>query len=180
MSDWLKLLLLGLLSIVFGVFILGAPVVASIAVTAITGVLLLISGGLQLVGGFTVEGMGNKILSILMGAIMLFLGWSFLAHPLQGTISLAMLILILFMAGGIARVILSFQMRGTAYFWPTIISGVLSIVLAGIIWTNAAAEPAWLLNLVGILLGIEMLFNGFGLLFAALFMRGAEKDSGSA
>lgn len=177
MSDWLKLLLLGLLSIVFGVFILGAPVVASIAVTAITGILLLISGGLQLVGGFTVEGMGNKLLSILMGAIMLFLGWSFIAHPLQGTISLSMLILILFAAGGIARVFLSFQMRGTGFFWPTLISGILSVVLAGVIWVNAAAEPAWLLNLIGILLGIEMLFNGFGLLFAALFMRSAEKES---
>ncbi|UWQ90768.1 DUF308 domain-containing protein [Aliisedimentitalea scapharcae] len=180
MSDWLKLLLLGLVSIVFGVFILGAPVVASVAVTAITGFLLLISGGLQVAGGFTVDGTANKFLSILMGAILLFLGWSFLSNPLQGTISLATLILILFMAGGIARLILSFQMRGTRFFWPTLISGVLSIILAGIIWSNSAADPTWLLSLIGILLGIEMLFNGFGLTFAALFMRSAEKGNRAA
>ena len=47
MSDWVKWLLLGLLSIVFGIFVLGAPVVASIAVTVVTGVLLLISGALR-------------------------------------------------------------------------------------------------------------------------------------
>ncbi|MEP2715108.1 DUF308 domain-containing protein [Pseudophaeobacter sp.] len=176
MSDWLKMLLLGLLSILFGVFILGAPVVASIAVTAITGFLLLVSGGLQVVGGFSVEGTGNKLLSILMGAVLLFLGWSFISNPLQGTISLSMLVLILFMAGGIARIYMSFQMRGLPFFWPTLISGILSIVLAGVIWTNAAAEPAWLLNLIGILLGVEMLFNGFGLLFTALFLRSVEKE----
>ncbi len=177
MSDWVKWLLLGLLSIAFGIFVLGAPIVASVAVTLVTGVLLLISGVLQVVGGFTVEGTGNKILSFIMGAVMLFLGWSFLGNPLEGTLTLATVVLILFLAGGIARVILSFQMRGTQFFWPTMISGILSIILAGIIWSYASSEPAALLSLLGILLGIEMLFNGFGLVFMALFVKGAANET---
>ncbi|WP_170418421.1 HdeD family acid-resistance protein [Ruegeria atlantica] len=177
MSDWVKWLLLGLLSIAFGIFVLGAPVVASVAVTVVTGVLLLISGALQVVGGFTVEGTGNKILSLIMGAVMLFLGWSFLDHPLQGTLTLATVILILFMAGGIARVILSFQMKGTQFFWPTMISGILSIVLAGIIWTYVGSDPQVLLSILGIFLGIEMLFNGFGLVFMAFFIKNAPNDA---
>ena len=176
MSDWIKWLLLGLLSIAFGIFVLGAPVVASVAVTVITGILLLISGVLQVVGGFTVEGVGNKILSLIMGAVMLFLGWSFLDHPLQGTLTLATVMLILFMAGGIARIILSFQMKGTQFFWPTIISGAVSIILAGIIWSYVGQEPQALLSILGIFLGIEMLFNGFGLVFMAFFVRNAPKD----
>ncbi len=176
MSDWVKWLLLGLLSIAFGVFVLGAPVVASVAVTVVTGVLLLIAGGLQIVGGFTVEGTGNKILSLIMGAVMLFLGWSFLDHPLQGTLTLATVVLILFMAGGIARIILSFQMKGTQFFWPTMISGILSIILAGIIWSYVGQEPQALLSILGIFLGIEMLFNGFGLVFMAFFVKNAPKD----
>ncbi len=176
MSDWVKWLLLGLLSIMFGIIVLGAPVVASIAVTVVAGVLLLISGVLQIVGGFTVEGTGNKILSLIMGAVMVFLGWSFWAHPLEGTLTLATVMLILFMAGGIARVILSFQMRGTEFFWATLISGVISILLAFFIWRLAATEPAVLFQLLGILLGIEMLFNGFGLVFMAFFVKNAPKD----
>lgn len=173
MSDWLKWLLLGILSVAFGVFVLGAPVVASLAITSIAGILLLISGGLQVVGGFTVDGIGNKILTVLMGAIMAFLGWSFLSHPLQGTMTLATVFLILFGAGGVLRIILSFQMAGTSYRWPTFVSGVLSLVLAGIIWSNAAEEPTVLLALLGVLLGIEMLVNGFGLIFMGLFLRKA-------
>lgn len=72
MSDWVKWLLLGLLSIAFGVFALGNAIAASLAVTVVTGALLLIAGAMQVVGGFTVEGTGNKILSLIMGAVMLF------------------------------------------------------------------------------------------------------------
>ncbi|MEY8840614.1 HdeD family acid-resistance protein [Cribrihabitans sp. XS_ASV171] len=169
MSDWLKLLLLGILSVVFGIVILGAPVVASIAITTLAGVLLLISGGVQIVGGFTVEGAWGKIFSILLGIVMALLGWSFLAHPLEGVLTLATVVMILFAAGGIARIILAFQMRGTQLFWPTLISGLLSLGLAAYIMANAGAGLA--LSLLGILMGIEMLFNGFGLIFAAFFVR---------
>lgn len=175
MSEWLKWFLLGILSIIFGVIVLGAPIMASLAVTTLTGVLLLVSGGFQVAGGFTAEGAGNKILSILMGAIMLFLGWSFLKNPLEGTLTLSTVVLILFAAGGIARIILAFQMRGTGFFWPTMITGILSLGLAAVIWMNSAAEPDTLLALLGILLGIEMLFNGFGLIFMSLFIRSAGK-----
>lgn len=171
MSDWLKWLLMGLLSIVFGVIVLGAPVVASLAIVTLTGVLLLCAGAFQIVGGISIEGTGNKILAILMGVIMVFLGWSFLSHPLAGTVTLATAFLILFAAGGIARIILSFQMRGTGLFVPTLVSGLLSLALAVWVWSYASAEPAVLRGLLGTLLGIEMLFNGFGLLFMALFLR---------
>ena len=105
MKDWLKLVLLGVLSVVFGVFVLGAPVVASLAVTTMTGILFLIMGGLQVVGGFSGDGMGQKIFGILMGLIMIFLGWSFLANPLEGTISLALMVVILLAASGIVRLV---------------------------------------------------------------------------
>ncbi len=171
MKDWIKWLILGLLSIAFGIFVLGAPVVASIAVTVTTGVLLLISGGIQTVAGFTAEGVGNKILTILMGLVMLILGWSFLDHPLQGTITLSMFVLILFAVSGAARIAFSFQMRGTGFFLPTLISGLVSLVLAIVIWVNAAQDPTWLLQLLGILLGIELIFNGVGLVMLGLFQR---------
>ena len=67
MSDWIKWLLLGLLSIAFGIFVLGAPVVASIAVTVVTGVLLLISGVLQVVGGFTQPGSNSVAQTLAAG-----------------------------------------------------------------------------------------------------------------
>ena len=169
MSEWLKWLLLGLLSVVFGIIVLGAPVIASIAITTLTGFLLIISGVLQFIGGFSVEGMASKILSWIMGLVMAFLGWSFLANPLEGVLTLAFVVLILFAVGGIARIILSFQMRGTQFFWPTLLSGIVSLGLAIYVWST----PGGALTILGILLGVEMLMNGFGLIFMALFIKSA-------
>ncbi len=174
MNESLKWTLLGLAMIVFGVIILGNTVVASLAIATLTGALLLAGGVMQFIGGLSIEGMSGKLFAWIMGALMAFLGWSFLAHPLAGVISLSMLVLILLAAGGIMRIIFSFRMSGTAFFWPMLISGVLSLVLAGVIWGNFNAEPASMLSLLGILLGIEMLFDGFGLIFMGMFAKKAE------
>jgi uncharacterized membrane protein HdeD (DUF308 family) len=170
MKESLKWIALGLLTIVFGLVILGNTVVASLAIAAFTGVLLLAGGIFQFVGGFSISGMGSKIFAWIMGALMVFLGWSFMANPLQGMISLSLLILILLAVGGAVRIVFSFRMSGTRFFWPMLISGLLSLVLAAIVWGNPGAT----VQLLGILLGVEMLFNGIGMVFMGLFARNSE------
>lgn len=170
MSEWLKWFLLGLLSVVFGVIVLGAPVVASVSVTLLTGVLLLASGVLQVIGGFTTTGAGNRLLAWLMGLLMILLGWSFLKNPLAGLLALSTVVLILLAASGIVRIVLALQMRGTQFFWPTLFSGVVSLGLAIFVW----GSPGATLALLGVLLGVEMLVNGFGLIFLAFFLKDVE------
>lgn len=179
MKDSTKWILMGILVVVLGGVVLGNTAVASVAVAVMAGVMLLIGGGLQVVGGFSVEEMWGKVFAWIMGILMLMLGWSLLAHPLQGVISLTLALLILLVAGGFARILVSFRMSGTGYFWPMLLSGVLSLVLASVIWTNAQAEPTVLFNLLGLLLGIEMVLDGFGLIFFGLFARRAVGEAAS-
>jgi len=172
MNEWVKWLLLGLLSVVFGVVVLGAPFVASLAITTLTGILLLISGVLQIMSGFSTEGFANKLLAWLMGLVMGFLGWSFLSNPLAGVLTLTTIVLILLAASGIVRIILSMQMRGTQLFWPTLISGVVSLGLAIYVWGTPGS-----IAFIGIILGVEMLFNGFGLIFMAFHVKNADTQT---
>jgi uncharacterized membrane protein HdeD (DUF308 family) len=171
MKDWVKWLLLGILSVLFGFYVLGNAVVASIAVTAVIGVLLLISGGFQVFAGFTAEGTGAKILGALMGLLMLYLGISFISNPLEGTVSLTMLALIMFAAGGLLRLFFAFQVRGSGYFWWLVISGVISLVLAFYLMGNLAGAS---MVLLGTLMGVEMLMNGIGLIAFGLTLRSNE------
>lgn len=168
MKQWMKWVLLGLLSLICGVIVLGNTVLASIAVTTLTGTLFLVAGGMQIVGGLGEESTGSKLFSIGMGALAAVLGISFVFNPLQGAISLALLITILLAVSGGARIVFAWTMKQTQFFWPMLISGALSILLAGYIIANFAAASV---QLLGVLLGVELLFNGLGFVVLGFFLR---------
>lgn len=173
MKIWVKWLILGLLSVAFGIFVLSNPIAASIAVTTLAGILFLMSGGFQVFAGFDEEGIGAKLIGIGLGVLMLLLGISLVFHPLQGVISLSLLVVILMASAGAIRLIMAFQMRQTQFFWPMLISGAATLLLAGYIAANFAALAP---GLLGILVGIELLFNGSGLIVLALFIRTGGKQ----
>jgi uncharacterized membrane protein HdeD (DUF308 family) len=171
MKLWVKWLILGILSILFGLFVLANPVAASFAVTVVAGSLFLLMGIVQVVAGFGADDRSSKLLGIGLGVLMTLLGASLLFQPLQGIISLATLATIMIGANGAIRLISGFQMRETPLFWPMLISGAVSVLLAGYIVANFFEIAP---QLLGVLLGIELLFNGAGLLALAFFLRTAK------
>ncbi len=173
MKIWVKWLVLGILSIVFGFVVLANPVAASVTVTMLAGIMFAVSGGIQIFAGFGETSTSSRMLGFVLGLLMLLLGASLMFRPLEGVISLATLVTIVFAASGIARLITAFQMRATQFFWPMLLSGGLSVLLAGYIIANFFEIAP---SLLGILLGIELLFNGAGLLFLALFLRTAKNQ----
>ncbi len=177
MSDSMKWILIGALTIVIGVIILGNTAFASVAIAIMTGAALLVGGALQVIGGVSVEGVTGKIFAFVIGIIMVLLGWSMLAHPLQGVISLSMAVLILLIAGGFTRIYMSLKMRGTPLFLPMLAAGIMSLVLAFVIWSSASEEPASLFNLLGLLLGLETILNGVGFVLLGLFSRSSAKPA---
>ena len=58
---------------------------------------------------------------------------------------------------------------------PMLISGILSLVLAAVIWWSVDGEAANLTSLLGILLGIETILNGIGFIVLGLFVRKVDK-----
>ena len=172
MKLWVKWLVVGVLSVVFGVFVLANPIAASVAVTIVAGWLFLIGGGIQVWAGIGAEETSSKVMGIGLGALMILLGISLAFEPLQGMLSLATLATIFIALNGIMRLVTSWRMRSTPLFWPMLISGAVSILLAGYILANFFNVAP---QLLGILLGVELLFNGAGLIALALFLRSAKE-----
>ena len=158
---------LGLLIIALGVVVLFNAVTASAAVVTVTGIFLLLGGALQIAVGFTAEGFGNRVLTWCLGGLTVFLGWSFMANPLAGMISLSTLLLILLAASGIVQILFAFRVRGTRFFWPLLLAGSVSVVLAIILLSSPGAT----LVLLGTLLGIQMLSSGASLLMLGMFFK---------
>lgn len=169
MDPWIKWLLLGLLSVGLGLLALGNMVAASVAVSTLTGALFLVAGVAQAAAGLSGMTFGSRPLAVILGLLMAVLGISFLANPLEGAVSLALLVLVLLGLSGALRLSFAWWMRQTRFYWPMLVTGALSILLAGLIAANFAEMST---RLLGLVLGVELLFNGAGLVVIALFLRG--------
>ena len=154
-STWT--LLLGLLMIVAGVYCLINPFPASLAVTIFAGWSFIILGILQIVSAFRDTSGGTRILLIILGAVMVWIGWLILANPIGGLIALTVAVALSFVASGIAKLVLGFQVKGSGFGIWIILSGVLSVVLGLMFWGNILGAAPWLL---GVLLGIELISDG--------------------
>ncbi|WP_278923550.1 HdeD family acid-resistance protein [Pseudophaeobacter profundi] len=158
---------LGVLIIALGVVVLFNAVIASAAIVTVTGIFLLLGGASQIVLGFWTEGLGNRILTWCLGALTAFLGWSFMANPLAGIISLSTFLLILLAASGIVQILYAFRVRSTRFFRPLLLVGAVTVVLAIIVLSSPGAT----LVLLGSLLGIQMLCSGASLTMMGMSLK---------
>ncbi len=168
MSEWARWLIAGLLSVVLGLLALANAVAVSIAIVWVTGSMLLLAGGVQAVIGIRDSGIWNKLLSVGLGLLIAGLGWSFMRNPLEGTMSITAVITLVIAVAGVVRLFSAFRMRQTGYYWMMLVTGSLSILLAGALLANFLQASE---KLLGILLGVELLFNGAALTVLALFLR---------
>ncbi|WP_298947175.1 HdeD family acid-resistance protein [uncultured Paracoccus sp.] len=154
-------IILGVISILAGVLALANPMAATLAAEQIAGWGFLIVGVMEIFLAFRAEGWGARIWAILVGIAFVLLGIALLGNPLEGIVTLTVLAGILFMATGIFRVVMAFDLRGTSAFWLVLLSGLLAILLAVMIFGNF---PASVVTLLGVLLAIELISNGVSMI----------------
>ena len=170
MRAWLMPLIVGILMVVGGIVALFNPFAASLTVEQIAGWFFLFAGLLQVVSLFQADGWGQRLWALILALALLWLGISLLFNPLAGVVTLTVMVAIMFLAIGIAKLWFSLALRGTAYFWPVLLSGALSVILAIMVFTNLPQSAAVLL---GVMLAIELISSGATLIAYALYVRTA-------
>ncbi|MBU3030372.1 HdeD family acid-resistance protein [Paracoccus marinaquae] len=157
-------IVLGVLSVITGIFALANPLAATLTAEQLAGWGFLILGILELFAAFRQPDRGGRIWIILVGIAFVLLGVMLLAKPLAGIISLTLMVAMLFMATGIFKVVMSFSLRGTGAFWLLLISGAISVLLAVMIFGNFPAAAA---TILGILLAVELISSGISMIALA-------------
>lgn len=171
MKHWFLWLIAGIILIIGGFLALANPLAATLTATAIAAWTFLIGGALQLYAAFTQEGSGSKIWPALAGIAGIILGIALFNNPFAGVISLTILVAMLFFVIGLSKIFVSFSFKGTSAFWPLLISGALSLILALMIFSNF---PASAVTILGILLAVELISNGVSLVMLSLYSKSAE------
>ena len=167
---WVLFLSEGIVLVILGVLALLAPVIASVAATVFFGWLLLLSGIVGLVTTFRARqapGFWWSLLSAVIGIIagVLLLGW-----PLLGTLSLTAVLIAFLLAEGAVSILYALEHRNALsgrWGWM-LTSGIIDVVLGVVLLIGLPGTALWAL---GLLLGINLIFGGWALIFMALHAR---------
>ena len=158
-------IVLSVLMIVAGLLAIVIPPAAGIAVTILVGWLLVFSGVTHFVYAWHTRSAGGMVWELLLGAAYLLIGGYILSHPLLGMLSLTLALAIYLLAEAILEFVLALLVRSRAGSGWLLLDGVVTLVLAVMIWRTWPSSTAWVL---GMLVGFSMLFSGITRLMISL------------
>ena len=174
-----------ILLILLGIMAIALPFVAGLAVSAIVGWMLVFGGVTHLAAAFHVRGAGAVLWEILVGLVYLVGGGYTLFHPLIGVATLTLFLAGVFLAEGVFEIVAFFGIRGQRNSGWMLFDGLVTIVLAGLIWFHWPSSSVWA---IGTIVGISLLMSGVKWLMISvasrnviqIAARGGEKRWGSA
>ena len=154
--DWWWFLVLGIALVTLGVVAIGSAFFVSIVTVVMFGVLLVIGGVGQVISSFWAGKWGGFLLHLLVGILYLVVGVLIIDAPLESTLALTLLVAAGFMMLGIFRIIAALSLRFHQWGWP-LLNGFVTLLLGILIYKQWPASGLWV---IGLFVGIEMIFNG--------------------
>jgi uncharacterized membrane protein HdeD (DUF308 family) len=175
-EHWALFLIEGIVLVVLGLLAIIIPPIATIAVTIFLGWLFLISGVVGLVTTFWARHAPGFWWSLLSAVLAIAAGIVLLAWPVSGAVSLTLLLIVFFTIEGVLTIMYALEhKKDLSGRWGWMLtSGIIDLILAGIILAGLPGTAAWAL---GLLVGINMLFGGTALIAMAMHARSADPST---
>ena len=165
-SGWI--LALGIVYLIAGFIALGSVISATAVTILIVGVMMIVSGVAEVFSAFQLKSWGKFILWVVLGLLYIFAGFVTFENPLLAAALLTLLLGICLVASGIMRLILAFSMDVGSPRMLVVLSGLITTFLGAII---LAHWPVNSLYILGIFLGIDLVFAGVSWISVALGLR---------
>lgn len=147
----------GVLALIAGAAAIAVPAIASVAIELFIGWLLVGASGALAIDAFAVRDEGRIVLRLLLAILTFAAGLYLVLAPLDGTFTLTVMLVIWFIALGVARIAAGVADRGGAGAGYTILGGVVSVVLGVLIGVELPSSAEWA---IGLLVGVDFIFYG--------------------
>ena len=148
------LVLAGVLSLLGGAAAIVLPNVASVATAIFIGWLLVFASALYVVDAFSNRADRTRMALRLVMAVLTFAaGMYLLVAPLDGTFTLTVMLVLWFVAIGVARLVIGIMDRS----WLLGLSGALALILGVLIALELPESAAWA---IGLIVGVDLIFTG--------------------
>ncbi|BCG63519.1 MAG: hypothetical protein methR_P1238 [Methyloprofundus sp.] len=161
----------GVFFIVLGSIAIIVPQVFTVGIALFLGWLLLVGGGFQIIRALSMINMPGFSLWFFLGVLQVVIGYFLVADTTKGVMTLTMLLTVFFAMEGLVKIYLAFMMRPLARWGWVFFSGFTSLLLAIIVWVGWPGTASWVL---GLLLGVNMIFLGWSLLNISLHHKALE------
>jgi uncharacterized membrane protein HdeD (DUF308 family) len=166
-TGWIIALSIAL--IILGIVAIVMPGIASAFFTAVLGWIALISGVVMIVQSFVSKPVRGFWLNLVVGILYVIAGIYILSNLLISVAALTFALGILFIVEGIYTIIMGFTNRsGHRMSWLVVLNGVITLILGIMVLNQFPFSAIWL---IGLYVGISLLFSGVSLLAAALAVR---------
>jgi uncharacterized membrane protein HdeD (DUF308 family) len=171
-AHWRLFLTEGIVLVLLGIAAIIVPPIATLAFELVIGWLFLISGVVGLITTFYMRNAPGFWWSLLSAVIGIAAGLVLLRWPISGTLSLTFVLIAFFVVEGILTIMYAIDHRNqlsSRWGWM-LASGVVDLILAGIIFAGLPGTAAWAL---GLLVGINLVFGGTAMIGMALAAKNA-------
>ncbi len=165
---WGWVVALGIFFLLAGFIALTDEFAATIVSIFVTGVSLIVAGIVEVITGIQIRPWSRALVWVLVGVGLVVAGTVILRDPLLAAAGFTLALGLCLLVSGVFRLILAFQIRDAA-LWPMIaLAGLLSVVVGILILSR---WPASSLFIIGLLLGVNLIFSGATWLSLGLTLR---------
>ena len=171
-SPWM-ITVLGILIILGGMFMIGMPYLSGLVVTWASGVVMLVLAAFIMAQLFTSNSKRGLLWGILTIILLLIAGFYSINQTVAALAIWTFVLGCYFLFMGITRLVVAFSLKGQQGFGWALFNGIVSLILGIIVF----ALPVASLQLVGLLVGIDLLFTGWIMTVLSLAAKRFQKEN---
>ena len=168
--NWVWLLGLGILFVILGCIGFSMVVGVTLASILFLGVLFIVAGFAQLIDVFKCNEWKGSVWHALVAFLYIIVGCLVIYDPLLASAIITAILAWILIVIGVARLMMAFVLRhGAGWGWIAF-AGIMSLILGVLILMQWPVSALWV---IGLLITIELIVNGWTYIFVALALRKA-------
>ena len=157
-------LFMGVALIILGTIAIGSAELMTMVSMMLFGWLLIFGGLFEVVHGFARRAWGGFFVNLMGGLLYAVTGLLMITHPGVAAVTLTLMVAMLLIVAGTFRIFVAFSTPIHHRGW-LVLNGAISLFLGFSIMSSWPISGLWV---IGLFIGIDMLFNGWSLIMLGI------------
>jgi uncharacterized membrane protein HdeD (DUF308 family) len=174
--SWWWYFTLGILLVVAGTAAIVSPVfmlITTVFAVVFLGAVLIVAGIATLIGSCWAGKWSGLLMHLFVGIIYILAGMLIMDSPDRTALALTLVIAVVFIGLGVLRTTAALVVRYPQWGW-SLLNGVITLLAGVVIYRHFPQSALWV---IGLLVGLEMLFSGWTWIMLAVALRNLPKPS---